>query len=157
MSDGRSLFGLIGAAGYAPIPTGHGFSAGDRVFGSLGIDDGDSTAPFEVTDQGATKFGVGGHTYLVGGVEEKLHPSFTFRFVEHFPDVVGDHDGVATTVVSCVICGAPEDFAYEVCDMTGMIRGHIFEDGADQVVFENFLVEDLKEVLQDGFASGPLI
>jgi hypothetical protein len=41
--------------------------------------------------------------------------------------------------------------------MSGMIDGHAFEDGADEVVLQDFFVKDPEEVLKSGFASGPSI
>lgn len=117
-------FGLVWTAGQAPIPAGHGFAVGDGVFGGLAVEDGDAAAPFQVADEGGAEFGVGGHTDFVGGVEEELHPSFALGLVEHFADVMGDHDGVAAVIVFGISFGAAEYFGDEIGDMAGMIGGH---------------------------------
>ncbi len=157
MSFYKLYFWLVGPTRHAPVPAGHRFGVGNGVFGELRIYDGDAGAPFEVADQGRAKFGVGGYPDLVGGVEEELHPSLALGFVEHLSDVVGDHDGVAAAVGFGVFFGTAEYFADEVGDMTGVIRGHLPENGTDEVILEDFIVEDPKEVLQGGFSPSPLV
>jgi len=153
----KLCFGLIGPAWYTPIPSGHRFVVGDGVFGDLGIEDGDPAAPFEVTDQGASEFGIGGQPDLVGSIEEKLHPALALWFVEHFPDMVGDHDGVTAGVLLRIFLGSSEDFSHEVGNMPRMIRGHALEDRTDEGVLQDFIVKDFKQMLKGFFASGPLI
>lgn len=150
-------FGLVGTAGHPPIPAGHGFGVGNGVFGGLAVKDGDAAAPFQVADEGGAEFRVGGHTDLVGGVEEELHPSFALGFVEHFADVMGDHDGVTAVVVFGISFRAAEYFGDEIGDMAGMIGGHGFKDGTDEVVLQDFVVEGPEKVLEGGFAPGPLV
>jgi hypothetical protein len=70
---------------------------------------------------------------------------------------MGDHDGVTAAVVSSIFFWAAEYFGYEVGDMTGMIRGHLPEDGTEEIVLQDPIVKDPEEVLQGGFASGPLV
>jgi hypothetical protein len=123
----------------------------------MGVKDGDAAAPFEVANQGGAEFGVGRQTDFVGGIEQDLHPALALGFVEHFPDMMGDHDGMAAAVGFGVFFVTAEYFAYEVGDMAGMIRGHIPEDGSDEVILQDFIVKDPKEMLQGGFAPGPLI
>jgi len=122
----------------------------------VGIEDGDAAAPFEVTDKGGSEFRVGGQPDLVGGIEEDLHPPFPFLFIKHFPDMVGDHNGVAAAVVPGIFFRATEYFGDEIGDMTGMIGGHLPEDGTDEVVLQHLIVKDPEKVLQGGFAPGPL-
>jgi hypothetical protein len=71
--------------------------------------------------------------------------------------VVGDHDSMAATVFAGIFFWAAEYFGDEIGDMTGMIGGHLPENRTDKVVLQDFIVKDPEEVLQGGFAPGPLV
>ena len=139
--------GLVGTAGHAPVPAGHGLGVSDRIFGAPGIEDGDAAAPFEVTDQRRAELRVGWQADVVRGIEKELHPSLALWLVEHFADMVGDHDGVTTAVIRGVFWGATEYFADEVGDVTRVVGGHVLKDRADKVVLQYFVVKDPEEVL----------
>ena len=69
---------------------------------------------------------------------------------------MGDHDGVAAAISFRIFFGAAKHFAYEVRHTVGMVFGHLPEDRTDEVVFQDFVVEDPEKVLQGNFTSGPL-
>jgi hypothetical protein len=71
--------------------------------------------------------------------------------------MMGDHDGVTAAVLSGIFFWAAEYLGYEIGDMTGMIGGHLPEDGTEEIVLQDLPVKDPEEVLQGGFASGPLV
>ena len=136
---------------------GHGFGISNRVFSGSGIDDGDPAAPFEVSDQGGAEFGVGGYPDLIGRIQEELYPAFSFRLVEVFPDMMGDHDGMAAGIVLCIVFGAAEDLPYEMGNMPGMVGRHMLEDRTDEVILKDLAIKNPEEGLQGFFAACPLV
>lgn len=123
----------------------------------MGIDHREAGTPFEITHESRTELGIGRDAVLIGGLEQEVHPAFTFLFVEHFTDMVAEHRCMAAAVFLRIFFRTAEDFGNKVGDMAGMVGAHRAENRPQQVVQEDLIIETAEECLEGAFASGPFI
>ena len=71
--------------------------------------------------------------------------------------MVTDHGSVAAAILFGIFPRTAEDFCDEVADVSGMVGGHIAEDRADEVIFQDLIVKGTEEALKGFFAPGPFI
>ena len=135
---------MVGSAGDAPVPGGHGSFVDSGVGGEGGVDDGEARAPLEVSDEGGAELGVGGEVEFVGGFEEETDPVLALLFGDAFAEVVTDHGGVSA-VMGGVAGGATEDFGDEGGYVLEVLLGHVGEEGSEDGVGGDFLVEAVDE------------
>ena len=147
---------MVGAAGDAPVPGGHGGFGDGGVGGEGGVDDGEAGASFEVGDEGGAELGVGGKSLLVGGFEEELEPALALLVGDAFAEVVFDHVGVSA-VVGGIVGGAAEDLADEGGYVLEMLGRHLGEERGEQRVGGNFFVEAGDEGAERFCSAEPFI
>jgi hypothetical protein len=117
-----------------------------------GVDDCETGAPFKVGDESGAELGIGGEAEFVGGFEQEGDPAPTLRFGDAAAEVLADHGGVSA-VVGGVIGRATEDLGDEGGDVLEMLLRHVGEEGSEQRVGGDLLVEAVDEAVEDFVAA----
>jgi hypothetical protein len=144
--------GLVRASGDAPVPGGHGGFDDSGVSRKCGVDDGEARAPFEVSDESGAELGVGGEMEFVGRLEEKGDPAVALLLSDAFAEVMTDHGGVSA-VEGGVVGGAAEDLGDELGHVLEVLLWHGGEEGREERVGEDLLVEAVDKTGEDFLAA----
>src|SRR6185437_4697934 len=93
---------LIRPFGLSPPPARHRLRVIQWIFGKLRVDHGDSRTPLDIPYQRGTKFRIGGNTQFIGSIEKQLYPAFSLFIIQHFTDVMTDHDRMTAAILLCI-------------------------------------------------------
>ncbi|MDB5533592.1 MAG: hypothetical protein JWO28_1907 [Hyphomicrobiales bacterium] len=146
--------GRIGTAGRTHPHTGIGSSlAGDGT--TLRIENCQARSPFQVADEGRSKFGIVRQPNFIGGIEHQRNPSLALNFGQMTPEMPADHAGMRPAR-----CGVrrfiSENYRDERRDVFSVMRIHAGEHRSEDRILRHFFLEASREALNVGQSAAPV-
>src|SRR5258708_14262620 len=104
-----------------------------------------SRTPLDVGYKRRAELGIGGQTSFVSHLADQASPPCPLGLSQRFPDVLGDHAGIAAVVLG-VALRPPKDLTEPGSYALGMVWGHVGEQGPNQRILRDvLLIEQARE------------